>query len=760
MRLILSLVVLLLLPVWAKAQTEYHYPTVRIHVPNQDMELAIKYGAAPDHGVRWIGDSLELPAFDVNLVALARSPLGYRQIEATPYHAELSARSDDNCTLPLRFAIETPQNFETGSMNRGYYSFTDTWDAFSEMRRLYPDLISERMAIDTFLTFEGREINYFRLSDNADTQENEPRIMLNALHHAREPMSLIQQVYFAWWLLENYGVDEEATWLIDNTELYLVPIVNPDGYAFNGAESGIDLGFWRKNRRPNGDTTFGVDLNRNYAYGFGGPGTSPDSSSDIYPGPGPLSEPETRALDFLHRQLAFTTILNAHSYSDLVIQPQLEEFTSETRAKTHQQLLWAMRRDNRYGVGDSPQTVGYVASGNSDDHFSLHQSPGKTLAISCTPEVGQRRFGFFPPEESIIPFAQDAVLMNWRALQSAHFTPVAEVKNDFLEPEGELLITVANISPIDGTTTLSIMSADPAITFDQDSYSISLTAGASTEIAIPYRILGTLPSEIQELSISFPTLGHVKPLTIEYLPVYKSEILFEQNMDTINSLFGATVIQTNSSLHPRAIQTSGNFTFTRYSIPNTLYSGIKAIRVSYAHRYAFASNHPNVSLNGGNSSIGYDAICTRQTSTNDPSSTPGYWGATPDFVYDSYVIPDVGEDGNYVVRWDLDRGFGANYSYELDDILIEALVAAGPVSSVKESLNNTIQVYPNPSTGVLTLVGLPSRTIINISNNLGQQISTTTVQNGQLDLGQLPKGSYLLSAVVKDRIETIRINLF
>jgi len=751
------LLFLLLIPVLAKAQSDQHYPTIRIHVPGQDMELAIQHGAAPDHGVKWIGDSLELPAFDVDLTALEQSPLGYRLIEATPYHVDLSARSDDNCELPLRFAIESPSNFQLGELESGYYSMDDTWNAFREMKRLYPDLISERMAIDTFRTFEGREINYFRLSDNADTEENEPRVLLTALHHAREPVSLIQQIYFAWWLLESYGVDEEATWLVDNTELYLVPIVNPDGYAYNGAESGPTIGFWRKNRRDNGDGTFGIDLNRNYAYAFGGPGSSSDTDSDIYRGTEALSEPETRALDYLHRILAFSTIVNAHTNGDLIIQPQLGEFQDETRAKTHQQLLWAMRRDNRYGVGDSQQTVGYVASGNSDDHFALYQAPGKTLAITCTPEIGQRRFSFFPPEEYVEPFSQDAVLMNWRALQSAHFTPVVEVKNDFLEVAGELNVNVVNTSQQNETTTLSIQSSDPAIVFSQTEYSITINAGETLELSIPYTITGVPPSEILDFAISFPELNHIKPLSIESMPVYESEILFSENMDLVTTQFGFPVGSTGNTLHPKAVQVTGNFEFTRFNIPVSLYEGIKALRVSYAHRFGFTSNFPNVTLYAGTSLDGFQFFCTRQTSTNDPTNRPAYWGATPDFVNDSYVIPDVGESGIYNIRWDLDRGFGTNYSYELDDILVEALLEVEPVSGTRSQLSNTIKIYPNPTSDQLIISGVSPGSRIQIYNSIGQQVLTTNLQNASLDLSDFMPGQYLLKAVVKDKIETARV---
>ena len=66
-----------------------------------------------------------------------------------------------------------------------------------------------------------------------------------------------------WYLLENYETDTEIKTLVDNTALYFIPIINPDGYIFNESTNPNGGGFWRKNRKDNGNDTFGVDLNRN-----------------------------------------------------------------------------------------------------------------------------------------------------------------------------------------------------------------------------------------------------------------------------------------------------------------------------------------------------------------------------------------------------------------------------------------------------------------------------------------------------------------
>ena len=137
------------------------------------------------------------------------------------------------------------------------------------MYTLYPDLITVRDSIDTFLTHEGRPVQWVKISDNASTSESEPQVLYTALHHAREPESMTQLIFYMWYLLENYGSDDEVTGLVDAKEMYFVPMLNPDGYVENQTEDPNGGGLWRKNKRNNGDGTYGVDLNRNYGYEWG-----------------------------------------------------------------------------------------------------------------------------------------------------------------------------------------------------------------------------------------------------------------------------------------------------------------------------------------------------------------------------------------------------------------------------------------------------------------------------------------------------------
>ena len=128
----------------------------------------------------------------------------------------------------------------------------------------YPDLISQKAPISDFETFEGRPIYWLRMSDNPNVDEDEAEMLYDAAHHAREPASVSSLIFYMWYLLENYETNFEVQSILDNTELYFVPVVNPDGYVFNEITNPDGGGLWRKNRRAHEDGNFGVDNNRNY----------------------------------------------------------------------------------------------------------------------------------------------------------------------------------------------------------------------------------------------------------------------------------------------------------------------------------------------------------------------------------------------------------------------------------------------------------------------------------------------------------------
>ena len=193
-------------------------------------------------------------------------------------------------------------------------------DELDDMYLQYPNLISERVDIKDpnytnsphiHETYEGRFLQLVKISDYPETDEDEePQILYTALHHAREPGSMQQLIYFMWYLLENYDSNESIKQIIDNSELYFVPCVNPDGYIYNETSEPSGGGMWRKNRRDN----HGVDNNRNYSYidnngneVWNTSGTSSSPNGNTYAGDEPFSEAENRAVTVSYTHLTLPT---------------------------------------------------------------------------------------------------------------------------------------------------------------------------------------------------------------------------------------------------------------------------------------------------------------------------------------------------------------------------------------------------------------------------------------------------------------------
>jgi len=203
----------------------------------------------------------------------------------------------------------------------GYHTYEETGDFLDSMHNEYPAITTDTISIG--YTWEDRSIWAFKISDNPETDEDEPEILYTGLHHAREPMSIEVLLYYIDYLLTNYGTDPEATDLVNSTEMWFVVILNPDGYEYNRANDPGGGGMWRKNRRDNGNGTFGVDPNRNYGYmwGYDDIGSSPSTGSETYRGPAPFSEPENQAIrDFVFDH-DFITCINYHSVAEMFLLP-------------------------------------------------------------------------------------------------------------------------------------------------------------------------------------------------------------------------------------------------------------------------------------------------------------------------------------------------------------------------------------------------------------------------------------------------------
>jgi murein tripeptide amidase MpaA len=206
------------------------------------------------------------------------------QIQVADVEESLSRQSATNAQRAAALGTADPFN----DFFLDYRDYTDTAGGIiwymNELVTRYPNL-AEIVNVGT--TLQGRTIFGIKVTNLATT--NKPAVVYFGAEHAREWIATTMSTYFANSLLSNYGTDPAVTDLLDNVEFYLVPVFNVDGYIYTRTTDR----FWRKNRRNNGDGTFGVDINRNWGAGWGGEGSSGSGSQETYRGTAPFSEPET-----------------------------------------------------------------------------------------------------------------------------------------------------------------------------------------------------------------------------------------------------------------------------------------------------------------------------------------------------------------------------------------------------------------------------------------------------------------------------------
>jgi carboxypeptidase T len=153
-------------------------------------------------------------------------------------------------------------------------------------------------------SYQHRQIWAVKISDNVAVDENEPEVLFDALHHAREHLSVEQALAILRWLTDGYTTSSTIKGLVDSREIFIVFMVNPDGGEYD--LTGSPYRGWRKNRQPNAGSSYvGTDLNRNYDYHWACcGGSSGSTSSSTYHGPKAFSAPETRVMrDFINSRV-------------------------------------------------------------------------------------------------------------------------------------------------------------------------------------------------------------------------------------------------------------------------------------------------------------------------------------------------------------------------------------------------------------------------------------------------------------------------
>ena len=604
--------------------------------------------------------------------------------------------------------IETPSNFHLGSY-AGYYTYNELLTELDEMYGLYPNLISQKQgvpAVPVDTTLEGRELMMVKISDNPNIDENEPEVLYTSIHHAREPGSLIQNVYYMWYLLENYGTDPEVTYLVDNTQMYFIPVINPDGYVYNETTDPNGGGMHRKNRRDVGSFNKGVDLNRNYSYQWGTTGVDlNDFNSDVYPGTNAFSENETQIVKWFIENHDILYASNAHTHGDLLLFPI--GTTTQEFAIDHdyfQNYTDYMARYNKYVAQKSSGL--YPASGDSDDYMYKFED-----VYAITPEIGN---GFWPPMSAIIPMCKEMIHPNLTLSHLAHKFGVVEDLELFAvnTMSGYFNYNFLRLGYEDGAIDVSVTPLDGIQTMGQsNTHDISLNALEEDSVSF------TLASNIQtgdmiRFVYEQDFGGFIKRDTI--IKQYgEPSIIAQDNLDNADDWTGTWSLTTNEFYSPSTSMTDspgGNYqnnenAVTVYDQDVDLTDAIRA-KVSFYAKWNIEANYDyvqfEVSTNNGVTWIPQCGLHTNAGENNNsiqPVGEPLYDGVQSDWVKEEINLSDYfGEivKLRFVLRSD---NFVEEDGFYFDDftVYVDELVATDEV--VKPSF----KLFPNPAKNQLTV---------------------------------------------------------
>ncbi len=194
------------------------------------------------------------------------------------------------------------------TMKKQYTSYTDTINFLQQAERDHPEVLT----LETIgNTWENRPIVLAILSYKAHSAHMKPALLYTGSVHAREWIGNELAIKLIEYIITHYTSNPKLLSCLKGSSLYIVPCLNPDGFEYSRQH----FSFWRKNRRDNGDGTYGVDLNRNFSSKFK---RSTDTQLATYGGIHAFSEPETQAIKkFVDSHKNITISLDYHSQGNV-----------------------------------------------------------------------------------------------------------------------------------------------------------------------------------------------------------------------------------------------------------------------------------------------------------------------------------------------------------------------------------------------------------------------------------------------------------
>ncbi|AGC75334.1 putative carboxypeptidase [Nonlabens dokdonensis DSW-6] len=685
----------------------------------------------------------------------------------------------------------TPQNYNQGSMG-GFLTYSEM---LQELDDMYVYSQANNLNIITpradninpsnpndLVTSEGRYQQWVKISDNPSaTEMAEPQILYTAIHHAREPASMQQLIFFMWYLLENYSTDPDIQAIVNNTELYFIPVLNPDGYVYNETISPNGGGLWRKNRRGG----YGVDPNRNYSYitpqgneVWNTAGTSANQTGETYAGTAPFSEPETRAVRYFVESHDFKMALNNHTFSELLLYP----FGYADNRPTNEDALFqniseVMVSQNGYTNQISADL--YPAAGDSDDFMygMLSTTTGATRekVYAMTPEIGS---SFWPAASQIEGICKEMMFHNITAAQlvgnygklideSPQRIATTALNIPFsltrlgLENQGTFTVRIqpisTNITSVGNPKTFNNLSLNQVVT---DAITMNLSSTIQSGDIVTYEII--LNNGL------YDTTQTINKVYGDFNSIFEENVANSNNWQ-LNG-WGISTTEFVSPSQSFTDSPAGNYgnnqnksiILNNANRIDLTSSSLLEANLTFHAKWNIENNYDyvqvEVSIDNGSSWIPQCGNFTNTgVSTQPANGQPLYDGMQSSWVEENINLSDyLGQQ--ILVRFQMvtDQSVTEDGFY-FDDLKIEVIDTTASASG--NDLDKLVNIYPNPVQNTLFVRTSLERFNVSIYNVQGQQLYSnfSNKPNLELDYSSYTSGIYFLNISTDDSSKTFKV---
>ncbi len=522
---------------YTQAQTPTHQPTSPTHATEQQHTTPTPKTALPEGNGPWVVRAYYTNRQMVNDLATWHEPWevhhdkGYLVLDVTRLEYARLLQAGFQLTVDTRLTAQLQKpNIPLADQTGGIPSFPcyrtveETFATAEQITATYPNLATWVDVGDSWKKTQSSDAGYdmmvLRLT-NRNTPGPKPILFITSSIHAREYTPAELTTRFAEHLVQHYNQDADVTWLLDYHEIHLMLMANPDGRKV--AEAGF---YWRKNRNTSYGTAcadpptmydhYGVDLNRNFAFGWdAGDGNVCDPT---FPGPSPASEPETQVVQNYIRELfvdanaddpytysaPITTTgmyIDIHSYSNLVLWPW---GSTPEHAPNHEALQTLGRKFAYFNDYTPQQAIELYPTRGTTDSFAY----GEVGVAAYTFELGNAFFESCGTFENIIyPDNVQALLYAAKVLRTPYATPAGpDVSDIVVQPVGATPNAPMTITAtLDDTRSSHAMGIEPTQPITTAEYFIDVPPWNTTSNPISGTLSatdGTFDEHIESVTVS------------------------------------------------------------------------------------------------------------------------------------------------------------------------------------------------------------------------------------------------------------------